>query len=90
MMVDHRSLLPLLQLHKAFTETDFSGDLRRINVPTLLIHGDSDTSAVIKLTAERTAPLIAGSRVEVYKDAVHGLPYTHMDKLNADLLSFGS
>ncbi|MEO8620223.1 MAG: alpha/beta hydrolase [bacterium] len=88
MMTDHCSLLPLLQLHKAFTETDFGPDLRRINVPTLLIHGGSDTSARIKLTAERSVPLIAGSRLEVYADAAHGLPYTHMDKLNADLLAF--
>ncbi len=88
MMVDQCSLNTMLELHRAFTETDFRPDLRRITLPTLLIHGDSDSSARIDLTARKTLPLIPGSRLAVYEGAAHGLPITHMDRLNADIAAF--
>jgi non-heme chloroperoxidase len=78
----------MLELHHAFTTTDFSADLRKITVPTLIIHGDKDVSAPIDLTGRRTAALIAGSRLEVYAGAAHGLPITHMERLNRDLVAF--
>jgi non-heme chloroperoxidase len=88
MMVDGCSLKTMLDLHRMFTETDFRPELRRISVPTLLIHGDSDTSTPIERTARKTAPLIPGSQLKVYEGAAHGLPITHADQLNADLLAF--
>lgn len=88
MMVDRCSLKVMLDLHKVFTETDFRPELRRISVPTLLIHGDNDTSTPIETTARKTAPLISGCQLKVYEGAAHGLPITHADHLNADLITF--
>lgn len=88
MMVDGCSLKTMLDLHRMFTETDFRPELPRISVPTLLIHGDNDTSTPIEATARRTAPLIPGCQLKVYEGAAHGLPITHADQLNADLLAF--
>ena len=88
MMVDGCSLKTMLDLHRMFTETDFRPELPRISVPTLLIHGDNDKSTPIETTARKTAPLIPGSRLKVYEGAAHGLPITHADQLNADLLAF--
>jgi non-heme chloroperoxidase len=78
----------MLELYQAFTTTDFSADLRKITVPTLIIHGDNDVSAPIDLTGRPTAAMIAGSRLEVYEGAAHGLPITHMERLNRDLGAF--
>jgi non-heme chloroperoxidase len=88
MMVDGCSLKTMLDLQRMFTETDFRPELRRISVPTLLIHGDSDTSTPIETTARKTAPLIPRCQLKVYEGAAHGLPITHADQLNADLLAF--
>ena len=88
MLDDQCPMIPFLRLHKVFTETDFRPDLQKITVPTLLIHGDADTSSKIELTSRRSAPLIRGSQLKVYEGAAHGLPVTHMDRLNADLLAF--
>jgi non-heme chloroperoxidase len=87
MIVDHCSLKVMLDLHRAFTETDFRKDLRAISVPTLLVHGDSDTSTPLDFTARRSAALIPRCELKVYEGAAHGLPITHMDRLNADLLA---
>lgn len=78
----------MLDLQRMFTETDFRPKLRRISVPTLLIHGDNDTSTPIETTARKTAPLIPGCQLKVHEGAAHGLPITHADQLNADLLDF--
>jgi len=88
MMVDECSLKTMLDLQRMFTETDFRPELRRISVPTLLIHGDNDTSTPIETTARKTAPLIPRCQLKVYEGAAHGLPITHADQLNADLLAF--
>jgi pimeloyl-ACP methyl ester carboxylesterase len=88
MMVDGCSLNTMLDLHRMFTETDFRPELRRISVPTLLIHGDNDMSTPIETTARKTAPLIPGCQLKVYEGAAHGLPITHADQLNADLVTF--
>jgi non-heme chloroperoxidase len=87
MMLDQCSLKVMLDLHRAFTETDFRPDLRAIKVPVLLIHGDSDTSTPLELTSRKTAQLIPTCRLVIYENAAHGLPITHMDRLNADLLT---
>ena len=87
-MVLKCSLRVLLDLHRMFTETDFRSELSKISLPTVIIHGDSDTSAPIERTGRKTAKLISGSQLKVYEGAAHGLPITHMDRLNQDLLAF--
>lgn len=88
MIVDGCSLKVILDTHKMFTETDFRPELRKISLPTLLVHGDNDTSTPIETTARKTVPLITGCQLKVYAGAAHGLPFTHADQLNADLLAF--
>jgi pimeloyl-ACP methyl ester carboxylesterase len=82
------SLRVLLDLHRISSEADFRFELSRISLPTVIIHGDSDTSAPIDRTGRKTASLISGSQLKVYEGAAHGLPFTHMDRLNQDLLAF--
>jgi non-heme chloroperoxidase len=67
---------------------DFRAEMRRIEAPTLIIHGDRDRSAPIELTGKPSAELIPGSRLLVYEGAPHGLMFTHMDRLHADILQF--
>jgi non-heme chloroperoxidase len=67
MMVDRYSLKTMPDLQRMFAETDFRPELRRISVPTLLIHGDSDTSTPIETTARKTAPLIPGCQLKVLR-----------------------
>jgi non-heme chloroperoxidase len=88
MMVDHVSLKTMLDLQRVFTETDFRPELARISVPTLLIHGDIDASVPVETTARRTARLVRDSRLVIYEGAAHGLPITHQERLNADLVAF--
>lgn len=73
---------------KAFSETDFTEDLKKIDVPTLIIHGDDDQIVPIDSTSRRTAKLVKNATLKVYPGAPHGLAYTHRDQLNADLLAF--
>ena len=67
---------------------DFRPELRRIDLPTLVIQGDNDVSSPLDLTGRPTADLIPGARLEVYEGAAHGLFITHRDRLNRDLLAF--
>ena len=73
---------------KQFSETDFTQDLAKFDIPTLVIHGDDDQIVPIAASARRTAELIIGSKLLVYPGAPHGLASTHKDRLNADLLEF--
>jgi non-heme chloroperoxidase len=73
---------------KAFSETDFTEDLRKFDVPTLIIHGDDDQIVPIDAAALASAKLVRNSVLKIYKGAPHGLTETHKGKLNADLLSF--
>jgi len=88
LMLDQCSLKVMLDLHRVFTKTDFRADLPKVNVPVLLVHGERDTSALIDLTARRTVTLLPHGELKVYEDAAHGLPITHMEQLNAELLAF--
>ena len=88
MMVDRCSLSAILALHKLFTETDFRPELRKITVPVRLIHGDKDVSTPLQTTARKTVALIPGARLTVYENAGHGLPYTHRERLNAEIAAF--
>lgn len=87
-MMMSTSLLAAAQLAAANFATDFRPDVRRINVPTLLIHGDRDASAPLALTAEATAALLPKAKLSVYEGAPHGLPLTHVERLSADLIAF--
>ncbi|MEX6687304.1 alpha/beta hydrolase [Danxiaibacter flavus] len=73
---------------KAFSQTDFRKDLQKINIPTLIIHGDSDKTVPIDSSGKLTAGLIADSEFIVYENAPHGLFYTHREQLNNDLIRF--
>jgi pimeloyl-ACP methyl ester carboxylesterase len=72
----------------AFGETDFRTEMHTVNVPTLVIHGDSDKIVPIEATGQQAARLIPGAKYIVYEDAPHGLFITHKEELNADLLEF--
>ncbi len=67
---------------------DFREDLKKCDVPTLVMHGDADRTLPIDATGRRTAALINGSRYVVIEDAPHGCTWTHADKINSELLDF--
>jgi non-heme chloroperoxidase len=73
---------------KAFSETDFTEDLKKFDVPTLVLHGDDDQIVPIGAAALRSSKLIKHATLKIYAGAPHGLAYTHKDQLNADLLAF--
>jgi len=73
---------------RAFSETDFTRDLSKFNVPTLIIHGDDDQIVPIATTAQVSARLIPQAVLKVYPGGSHGLADTHAEQLNADLLAF--
>jgi len=73
---------------KQFSETDFIEDLKKMTIPTLVIHGDDDQVVPLATTARRAVELLPQGRLSVYEGAPHGLPSTHKHKLNADLLAF--
>src|SRR5690606_30263701 len=72
----------------ALSATDFTEDLRRFDVPTLLIHGEDDQVVPIDITARKSARLIPDVREIYYPAAPHRIPTTHQDRVNADLLAF--
>jgi non-heme chloroperoxidase len=73
---------------KAFSETDFTEDLRKFDVPTLVMHGDDDQIVPIADSALLSAKIVKGAALKVYKGASHGLCTTLKDQVNADLFSF--
>ncbi|MHB8077864.1 MAG: alpha/beta fold hydrolase [Candidatus Krumholzibacteriia bacterium] len=73
---------------KAFSETDFTGDLGKFDVPTLIVHGDDDQIVPIGAAALRSSKLVRNATLKIYPGAPHGLTDTHKDRLNADLLAF--
>ncbi len=72
----------------AFSATDFRPDLKKFDVPTLVIHGEDDQLVPIDLTARQVVKQVKGSRLVTYPGAPHGITDTHKDQLNADLLKF--
>jgi non-heme chloroperoxidase len=85
MMAGHKNALDCI---KAFSETDFTDDLAKFDVPTLVVHGDDDQVVPIAAAGLASAKLVRGSTLEVYAGAPHGLTDTHKERLNADLLAF--
>ena len=73
---------------KAFSETDFTQDLARVDVPTMVIHGEDDQNVPIATTARISLKLIRNATLKIYTGAPHGLTVTHKDKFNGDLLAF--
>ena len=73
---------------KAFSETDFTEDLKKIDVPTLVMHGEDDQIVPVHDSARKSARLIRGAKEIYYPGAPHGLTATHQDQVNADLLAF--
>ncbi|HLJ90727.1 MAG TPA: alpha/beta hydrolase [Candidatus Angelobacter sp.] len=73
---------------KAFSETDFNDDLKKIDVPTLVMHGGDDQIVPIGDSAELTAKIVKNAKLKVYAGLAHGMPITHADQINADLLDF--
>lgn len=72
----------------AFSATDFRPDLEKVDVPTLVIHGDDDQIVPFEVGGARSAAMVAGAELKVYKGSGHALPDTARDRLHADLLAF--
>jgi len=85
MMAGHKSAYDCI---KAFSETDFTEDLKKFDVPTLVVHGDADQVVPYEAAGVSSAKLVKGSTLKIYPGAPHGLTDTHKDQLNADLLAF--
>ena len=73
---------------KAFSETDLTEDLKKIDVPTLILHGDDDQIVPIDDSARLSAKIVSKATLKVYPGAPHGMCSTHKDQVNADLLAF--
>jgi non-heme chloroperoxidase len=85
MVAGHKAVYECI---KAFSETDFTEDLKKFDVPTLILHGDDDQIVPIGASAILSSKLVKGAKLEVYKDAPHGMCSTLKDKVNDDLLAF--
>jgi non-heme chloroperoxidase len=73
---------------KAFSETDFTEDLKKFDVPTLVLHGEDDQIVPVKNSAVKSAQLIKDAKDVYYPGAPHGITATHQDQINAELLAF--
>jgi non-heme chloroperoxidase len=82
------SLKAVYDCVKAFSETDFTEDLKKIDVPTLIVHGDDDQIVPIANSALLSAKLVKKATLKIYQGASHGLCATHKDRVNEDLLTF--
>jgi non-heme chloroperoxidase len=73
---------------KAFSETDLTEDLKKFDVPTLILHGDDDQIVPIGASALLSSKIVKGATLKVYPGLPHGMCSTHKDQINADLLAF--
>lgn len=85
MMAGHKNAYDCI---KAFSETDFTEDLKKFDVPTLIIHGDDDQVVPIGASALQSARLVKNSTLKIYPGGAHGLADTSKDQVNSDLLAF--
>ena len=85
MQAGHKNALDCI---KAFSETDFTLDLEKFDVPTMIVHGDDDQVVPIAASALRAATIVKQATLKVYAGAPHGLTHTHKDQLASDLLTF--
>jgi len=88
MFLDRCSIKVLSDLFKLMNETDFRTELQTIRTPTLILQGDIDKSTPLELNGRPTHELIPDGRLLVYENAAHGLPYTHTDRMLADIVAF--
>ncbi len=79
---------PIYECIKAFSETDFTEDLKKFDVPTLILHGDDDQIVPIGTAAMMSSKLIKNAQLKVYAGSPHGICSTEKDRVNADLLAF--
>jgi non-heme chloroperoxidase len=79
---------PAYDCIKAFSETDFTEDLKKLDVPTLIMHGDDDQIVPIAGSAMLSSKLVKGATLKVYRGFDHGMCSTHHEEINADLLAF--
>ena len=77
-----------VQCVRAFSATDFRNDIKAINVPALIIHGDDDKTVPIKLSSDRLSKMLPNAIYRIYPGAPHGLFYTDRLRLNQDIVSF--
>ena len=73
---------------KAFSETDFTEDLKKIDIPVLVMHGDDDQIVPIAAAGPMSAKILKNATLKVYPGFPHGMPTTNADQINADLLAF--
>lgn len=73
---------------KAFSETDFTEDLKKFDIPTLILHGDDDQIVPIGASALQSSKIVKGATLKIYPGFPHGMCSTHKDQINADLLAF--
>ena len=83
----HAGLKNAYESIKAFSETDFTEDLKKFDVPTLVMHGEDDQIVPVKDSARKSTRLIEGAEEIYYPGAPRGLTATHPDQVNADLLA---
>src|SRR5690606_28523121 len=85
MMAGHRNTFECIE---AFSETDFTEDLKKFDVPTLVVHGDDDQIVPIGSAALASAKLVPDGKLVIYEGAPHGIIDTHKERLGHDLLEF--
>jgi non-heme chloroperoxidase len=73
---------------KVFSETDLTEDLKKFDVPTLILHGEDDQIVPIADSAMLSSKIVKNAKLKIYKGAPHGMCTTHKDQVNADLLAF--
>src|ERR671926_357168 len=73
---------------KAFSETDFTEDLKKFDILTLVMHGEDDQIVPVEDAGKKTVKLVKGAQAKFYPGAPHGMTATHQDQVNADLLEF--
>jgi len=73
---------------RLFSETDFTEDLKKFDVPTLMLHGDDDQIVPIAAAAPLSAKLVKNAKLKIYPGYPHGMPATNADRINADVLAF--
>jgi len=88
LIASQASLKATIECARSFAETDFRSEMRYINVPTLIIHGDADETVPINATSSEAAELIPQSEYIIYEGAPHGLCFTEKESLNDDLIQF--
>ena len=82
------SLHAAIECNVSVTETDFREELKKIDVPTLIVHGNADKSCPLEMTGRSTAAMIPRSELKIYEGAPHGVLLTHVERLNEELMNF--